>query len=431
MSVFDKAAAGGEARAPRPPALSGEARRLLLATFVGSLGTGLVLPFLVVYLSQVRGMPTLIGGLVIAWTALLGFVLTPAGGWLIDRIGPRTVMLVGLALQAAAAGGWAFVREPWQAFSVATLAAFGGAGLWSAASTLLSRLVEEDQRQRAFGLNFMLLNLGIGIGGLVSGLIVDVDRPVTFELLYLGDALFILLGLGVFATLRGVGGPVRRDPGEEGDEGSYRDVLGDRALLSLVLVSVVMLTCGYGAIEVGFPVFATTEAGLSERFVAFGFVGNTVAIVLGQMVVLRLIQGRSRSRIIGLVGLVWASAWVLLGLAVPLSGGAAAAVALACPAVFAIGETLWQPVVPSIVNDLAPDYLRGRYNAIGSLSWNVAGTLGPAMTGILLGAGLAGLWIGVVVGGCLLAGLGGLQLRRVLTPWQDGRVALGVSGVGG
>ena len=52
-------------RPPRSPALPRLARLLLLATFCGSLGTGLVLPFLVVYLSQVRGMSTAIGGLVL------------------------------------------------------------------------------------------------------------------------------------------------------------------------------------------------------------------------------------------------------------------------------------------------------------------------------------------------------------------------------
>ena len=307
--------------------------------------------------------------------------------------------------------GWAFVHEPWQAFLVATVLALGGAGLWSAQSTLLSRSVDEDQRQRVFGINFLLLNLGIGIGGLVAGLIVDVDRPATFEVLYLADAAMILLATTVIVTLRGVGGPVPPEPGDEPD-GGYREVLRDRALLRLVTVSIVMLTCGYGAIEVGFPVFSTTEAGLSPRFVAFGYVGNTVAIVLGQMYVLRLIEGRSRSRLLACVGLIWAVAWLLLGLAVPLEGHAAAAVALACPVVFALGETIWQPVVPSIVNDLAPEQLRGRYNAVGSLSWNVSGTLGPAMTGVLLGAGLAGAWIGIVVGGCLLAGLAGLRLHQ-------------------
>ena len=416
---------------PSTPPLSASARRLLAATFVASLGNGLVLPFLVVYLSQVRGMSTAIGGLVIAWSALLGLLLTPLGGWLIDRMGPRPVLLAALGSEALASAGWAFVHEPWQALAVASVLALAGAGVWAAASTFLSRSVAEEQRQRAFGLNFLLLNLGIAVGGLVAGLVVDVARPTTFEVLYVADGAFVLLGLAVVASMRGLGGPVPRGAAEEPQEGGYREVLRDRALMRLVTVAVVLLTCGYGALEVGFPVFATTEAGLSVRYVAFGYVGNTVAIVLGQMYVIRVIAGRSRSHLIAAVGLVWALAWVLLSLAVPLSGGAAAAVALAAPVVFAFGETIWQPVVPSLINDLAPERLRGRYNALGSLSWNVAGTLGPAMTGILLGADLAGVWVAVVVGGCLLAAGAALRLRHVLTPVQDGRVPSVATEVGG
>ena len=54
-------------------------------------------------------------------------------------------------------------------------------------------------RQRYFGVNFALLNLGIGIGGILGGLLVDVDRLITFQGIYLADAasylppLFLLL----------------------------------------------------------------------------------------------------------------------------------------------------------------------------------------------------------------------------------------------
>ena len=37
-------------------------------------------------------------------------------------------------------------------------------------------------------MNFTLLNLGIGIGGMVGGLFVDVDRVETFQAIYLADA---------------------------------------------------------------------------------------------------------------------------------------------------------------------------------------------------------------------------------------------------
>ena len=404
---------------PAPPRLPAAARRLLTGTALSALGNGLVLPFLVVYLHDVRGMSTAVAGFVIAWQAVIGFAIAPLSGALVDRVGPRRVVMVSPLLMACGAAGYALVRVPWQAFATATVLAVGGAAMWPSVSTLMARIVPEEQRQRAFGLQFMMLNLGIGLGGLISGLAVDTSRPITFERLYLVDGLtFLLYGL-IVSTLRDVGGPLPAT--DEHEKGGYRDVLRDRAMLRLSAVTLVLLASGYGALELGYPAFVTQVLHVAPRVVAFGFVANTLAIVLGQMFAIRLIQGRSRSRVLAMVGLLWAVSWGVLGLAVPISTQAVVVtLVLAAPVVFALGETIFQPVLPALVNELAPEHLRGRYNAMSSLVWNVAGVVGPAIAGLLLGAHLGGLWIAAVAGGCLVAGAAALRLRRTLTPAQDG-----------
>lgn len=395
------------------------ARRLLAATLLSALGNGLVLPFLVVYLHDVRGLSTAFAGLVVAWEALVGFALAPLGGALIDRLGPRPVMLVGPLVLALGTTAMAFARTAPQALGAASLLAVGSAGLWPAGATMMARLVPDELRQRAFGIQFMLLNLGIGLGGLAAGSVVNTAQASTFEVLYVANATTFLGYAVIVATMRGVGGPIPPEPGA--DEGGYRDVLRDRAMVQVALVALVALTCGYGAIEIGYPAFATQVAGVSPRLVALGFVANTVTIVLGQLFVLRRIEGHSRARVLALVGALWAVSWLLLGLSGAAGGTVVvAALLLATPVLFAVGETLWQPVLPALVNDLAPEALRGRYNAFSSLTWLVAGMLGPAVAGLLIGAGHATAWVVVVVVGCLVASLLALRLRRVLTPVQDG-----------
>jgi len=402
---------------------------MLAATTLSALGNGLVLPFLLIYLTQVRDIPAWVGGIATGWTAAAGFALTPLMGRLVDRYGPGLLLRTLPFIMALGVVSWVWVREPWQAFIPATIMAVGGAGLWGAGATLLARLAGHELRQRAFGLNFMLLNLGIGIGGLIAGLVVDVERPGTFEWLYRLDALtFVLFGL-IMITLRSVGGPVVEHDETSDDQGRFREVFRDRALVRVGAASVLLLVCAYGSIEVGFPLFVTQVADLSAKYVAYGYVLNTAAIVAGQLLVLRLIAGRSRSRLIGLVGVVWAVAWGLLAASGVAPTSWAVVLVLLSPTVFAIGETLWQPIVPSLINDLAPERLRGRYNAFGSLTWNVGGSVGPAFTGVLLGLDLVGLWVAIVCAGSLVGGYLGLRLRSVLTAEQDGRVPSTVVGL--
>jgi MFS family permease len=395
-------------------------RRVLLGNALSAIGSGLTMPLLIVYLGQVRDLGTTTAGLVVASMAVVQLALLPMVGALVDRFGPRPVLMAGLVVEATGVALLTTVTSVALAFAVAAVVAAGGAFVWSPQSALLGRLTDPVQRQRVFGIQFMLLNLGIGIGGIVAAVVVDVTQPQTFATLYLFDALTYLFYLAVLLTLRGIGvGPAPRGE-DEPDGGGYREVLSDRRMLRIMGLGLVLLTCGYGSLEVGLPTVITVVNGLDVSWVAVAFAVNTFSIVALQMVVLRLIQGRSRSRLIAVVAVLWAVSWLLLGLTSLVPTVVAVIGVCLSTLVFAVGETLWAPIVPSLVNDLAPDRLRGRYNSMQSLVWGVSGALGPALTGLLLGAGLVAGWVVLVVGGCLVAAWLSLRLRSHLTPTLDG-----------
>jgi MFS family permease len=79
-------------------------------------------------------------------------------------------------------------------------------------------------------------------------------------------------------------------------------------------------------------------------------------------------------------------------------------------AVFGIGEMIWSPVMPSVINSLAPEHLRGRYNAFGANAWQIAGIGGPIVAGTLIGANLQWFWISTLIIGLALAGYFALRL---------------------
>lgn len=186
---------------PRRP----EARRILVGTLLSSIGRGLTLPFLFIYLTDVRGFSDPRAGLVIGWYGVVTLALSPLGGTLIDRFGARRVVLPCLLVSAVGTGSLALVSGTASAFAVITLIAIGSSAIWPGQNTILASLTDPDEQQRVYGLNFALLNLGVGVGGLISGAVVDVTRPVTFQLVYLLDALSYLIPALILLSLPRVG----------------------------------------------------------------------------------------------------------------------------------------------------------------------------------------------------------------------------------
>jgi MFS family permease len=397
-------------------------RRMLLGLGFSSLGGGLTLALFIVYLHQVRGIPLQTAGLVLTYQAMLGLVCSPLVGSLVDRIGPKPVLVVACGIEAVATVAFGFVTTVPQAFAVATVLAVGAAGTWPPQAALLGRLAPPEHRQRVFGLQFMLLNLGLGLGGLIAATILDASRPQTFTVMYVINGLSYLVYLVAVASLRGVSGPEVHDV-EEGDgPGGYREVLGDRRMRRYLLGALVLVTCGYGSVDAGLPAYMTTVAHLPVNAIGVVFFLNTLLIVVAQVWVLHRIEGRSRTRLLGVASLLWSVLWA----AVALSAGASPAMAGLLIAlgfgVFAFGEMIFSPLGPSLINAFAPPHLRGRYNASGGLVWGVAGALGPAVAGIAIGGGWGVPWALGLAAGCVLAGFVLRSLHGLVTAEEDGRV---------
>jgi MFS family permease len=170
------------------------------------------------------------------------------------------------------------------------------------------------------------------------------------------------------------------------------------------------------------PAFATTVGRVSTHVLGFAFAFNTAVIVVLQLVVLQRIEGRRRTRVIAVMGGVWAISWLCLGLSGMVEGGPLAAVLVcAMASIFAFGETLLQPTVPAIVNDLADDRVRGRFNALNSASFQLPSMIAPPIAGALIGAGAGWAYIALLVVGCGVVGwLAVVRLEPQLAPRFNG-----------
>jgi MFS family permease len=399
-----------------------EGKLLLSVVVFEFIGTGLVLPFNIVYLHEVRGFALSDAGLLLALPPLIGFLVVGPGGAAIDRWGARRILIGALILQVIGNVVLAFASTQAVAAVALLLSGVAFGVSWPGFQAFIAAVIPSELRQRYFGVNFTLLNLGIGIGGLIAGMVVRIDDVATFQAIYLGDALSYLPALFLMIVpLRHVAGRVEHHDEAKAKVG-YLDVVRRPAVASMLVISFVSSYVGYSQLNAGMPAYARSVGEISTQGLGFAFAANTLVIVLLQLVVLQRIEGHRRTRIIAVMAAVWAVSWLLLGATGLVSGtwGATMLVA-ACASVFAFGETLLQPTVPALVNDLAPDHLRGRYNAASSAAFQLAQIIAPPIAGFLIGHHLDSVYIGTLVVGCVLLGVLAIaRLEPQLPPGVNG-----------
>ncbi|MBD0330344.1 MAG: MFS transporter [Thermoleophilia bacterium] len=378
-------------------------------------GNGLVVPFLIIYLHNVRGVSLGVAGLVAASNAAVALVSGPVGGALADRVGPRRTLTASLVIMAGAYALFPLIREPWHAFTLNALAGVGSGAFWPSQGSLLTKLSPRDRRHAAFAQQRVTMNLGLGLGALVGGVIAAADRPESFTMLFALDAVTFL----AFAfLLRRVPAPPVGGAYEEAARsgGGFGAVLRDRPFMAFMGLNTIVIAASIAPFSELFPVFAKGEAGVSEGGIGLIFFLNTLTVVLVQLPVARLAEGHRRMRALAAMAVLFACTWLLV-----LAGGlwleAAAATVLFAAAfvVFALGQCLHGTVQGPLVSDLAPPRLLGRYMALSASSWQVAFVIGPAAGGFILEAEPFALWpLAAVL--CLVVAGGALALERTLPP---------------
>jgi MFS family permease len=354
--------------------------------------------------------------------AVFALAVTAPAGSLTDRLGARVMLLLATTAQLIGCVILAFATTPLTVALAFLFIGFNFGISWPAFNALIAAVVSGPARQQYFGINFALVNLGIGLGGVIGGLVVDVSRPATFTAIFLADAASMLVPIALLlGPLRHVHGRAET-PEHAGDEpGSYLAILRQPSVLWLTLLTFVATFVGYGQIEAGMPAFARGVAQVSTEVIGFAFAVNTAVIVGLQFFVLGRISGRRRTRVFMVMSGLWAVSWVVLGLSGVVPGTVAASAAvLAFMGLFALGETMLQPTVPAITNDLAPDHLRGRYNAISSGAFQGGTILGPVVAGLLLQHQLEQAYIAMLVVGCVAMVWLALLLERRITAAVNG-----------
>jgi MFS family permease len=375
--------------------LSGPVMVLQAGTAANYFGTGLILPFEIIYLHEIRGFPVATAGLVLAAVMGTAAVVTLPAGALVDRFRAKPILIAGNLVSALGYGGLAFVERPWQGF---VCSAVGGAGFGVAgtANQVLSLiLVTPEQRAASVALRRVAGNFGLGAGATVAGFIVaSADHLRTFQALYLFDAAtFTVFALVV---LMGIPNPRLADAASaSGSQRGFRAVARDRLLLALIAANVVLVMVGGAFFSNVLSPFAQAHTPVGPGEMGAVFFLNTFFIVVAQVPATRVVTRMRRTHALAATSALFAVGLLAVLLATMTRSTPVATTVLAGVAiVIAVGECAQFVVLGPLVAELAPPRLLGRYMSLYGLSFTAGVALGPAVGGTLLATSPDAVWWG-------------------------------------
>jgi MFS family permease len=358
-------------------------------------GTGLILPFEIIYLHAVRGFSTATAGLVLATVMGTAAVVTLPSGALLDRFTAKQILIAGNVVNALGYGGLAFVERPWQGF---VCSAVGGAGfglVGTAGQVLSLTLVPVEQRAASTALRRVAGNLGLGLGATVAGFIVAATHHhlQAFQSLYLFDAFtFVVFALVVLVWIPDPG--LADAPSAEGARG-FRAVARDRLLLALIAGNLALVMIGGAFFSNILPPFALAHTPVGPVGVGVVVFVNTFFIVVAQLPATRVTARMRRTHALFATSAIFAVGLLAVLPATLTHSTLAATTALVGVAiVIAVAECGQFIVLGPLVAEIAPPQLLGRYMSLYQLSFMIGVALGPAVGGVLLGTSPDTIWWG-------------------------------------
>jgi MFS family permease len=364
---------------------------VLFGLFVNRLAS-FVLAFLSIYLVRERGFLPVEAGRVLALYGVGMIIAGPLGGLLADRVGRRATMVAGLVLGASAVGALAFAREPALLALFTFLAAAAGELYRPAMGAAVADLVPPPDRPRAYGLMYWAVNVALSIGLVLGGLIAE----KSIVALFLTDATSSLAAAAiVFLRV-----PETRPPGlvhEPAIRGLAKVFADGPYVVFLVLQLTALIV--FTQWQLALPLDMAAH-GLGPAAYAFLMALNCAGVVMLQPFLSPWLRRFDAARMLALSASLFGA-----GFGVNAVGGSLA--------VYGIGTTLWTvgevvgfPVASTMVANLAPVALRGRYQGAFAMCWGVAFTLAPLGAGASIQRlGARSLWLLCLAVGLAVAAL--------------------------
>ncbi|MET9892274.1 MFS transporter [Streptomyces sp. NPDC006465] len=350
---------------------TGPQRVLAASNFVYTVGSGLYLTAGVLYFTQAAHLPAGQVGIGLGIAGLVALALGVAVGHLADRHGARGVYAATLVVQALTTAAFVLADSFWP-FVLAVCSATGAKAAGTAARSPLIRHYGGDRPQEFRAYLRAVTNVGISLGALGAGWVVQVGTLTAYQLMLIGNAIAFLVSAALLALLP----PVAPVPA---DGGRRWTALRDRPYLLLTAVDGVM-AIQFKVLTVAIPLWLVGATAAPHWLVSGTMITGTVIVVVFQVRACRgvtsPVAGGHAYRRAGVAFLVSCS---MVSLSAGVPAWAAATLLIAAVVIHTIGE-LWHSAAGFEVSfALAPPHATGQYLGVFGLGAGLAEAVGPGL----------------------------------------------------
>lgn len=350
---------------------------LIGALFIDRVGGALIFPFLALYITSKFNVGMTEVGIIFAIHSGAAFLGNIVGGAFADKFGRKKMLLIGLIFSAATSLLMGFVKE-WEvfyglAFVTGLLSNFGG----PAVQAMLADILPAEKRPDGFGILRVVMNLSVTIGPAIGGVLAGVN----YLLLFITDCVIsCITALIVYFTL-----PETKPALAEGQQeetvlqslAGYGRVLKDKIFLAIIFLTT-FTAIVYMQMNSTLSVFLRDVHGISARNFGYLLSLNAAMVVVFQFLVTKRVKKIHQLSVMTLGNLFYAIGFGLFGFTSHYWQFVIAMVILT------IGEMFIAPIIQTLIANIAPEDMRGRYMATFHIGWGIAAAIGPLTAGVVL-----------------------------------------------
>jgi MFS family permease len=351
---------------------------IIIGTMFGRMATSMSIPFLAIYLTNVKGVSSSETGMIIAVSSFIGIGTSFFGGYLSDRFGRKIVLYISIFLWVGVFIGFGVVNSVAGFFVVNAMNGFCRSVFEPTSRALLADLTEPKNRLVIFNLRYTAINIGVIFGPIVGYYLGSSKTTFPF---FIAAAVYIIYGISLIITFRKYPlSPVSKNNNEERVtlKQAFQIARADSILL-WSLIGLIFAITGYSQFGSTLPQYLsnTTQIENGAKFFSIFLALNAAVVILIQYPLLKI--GKKYSPILSIIlgNVICSTGLIGFGLADTIP------IWIVMVIIFTFGEVLMFSMTDMFMDTIAKPNLRGTY--FGAMGFTQIGNVvGPALGGFLL-----------------------------------------------